>query len=1238
VAVPYGGWFAGARRIPQLVNLANKISKIEKSPFLSGAAREAVMLTPFEVGRVGVSQVLPWSDESAVDMTSAALFDLALGSGAGGLIHSIAEAGKRAVRTKIPGLDLAAPPPIQLRRMKQMLAEHEAKGGVLTPEQQGAVVNRIKDMDQQARIEKADKGDYLSKVNNNEALTRHLNSFFSVGGPGMLQKKWFAVGENGFPDEASWRQAAKYNFLPDNFAETGRYFRELTFKATGRSEEVAADLRKDLEDMLSGKTTLDDLARLAERKVKEDSAANRAAKVDKQIREGMQSLGFGWLMGKEENGLYVIAKKTRGQFGKGDASDRWVIFKTDMPGTYLPKHKAWSDKMMESNSWQTASQPLEGIGGPYGGMRDFQRQFGKEVIETIDTPGKIKALLPKNLGRASSEVVKMVSDGAREYLAPRAAQMRKSALGFQTLMTAKFGHDIADTMAHEIVFGKIAPDAKNAFRQAVSPSKIDPDVDSISSIFSGLSDDQVNEVVKLRNELVDPAGPAYDALIAGGTLSSAARQAADRLEVLADVMNLDHQKLAQFLGKPGGERAIGDLGLGRKWEGDARIALRDESGKVVSVVSGKTKKRAQETAARVVRENPGLHIAEQIDVSKMKGMDKAALAAIPAEIKATIGGGGTPGLRGFKGDYEVIDRKELLKDFQEAYASKLKWQARMGEEDLLSQSISLLSETDPTTARILSDRLRDLRGEPSKFAQWQNDFTDQALAPIIGPNSASKIVSATNQGLIQWHLGMGNLAFPIMNLFSFATNLIPEMAMVIGASTKDLSGLYTYFLAGGTKGPVAAGALLSPLKVMYKSIREMMNPSEQMQRFYARGAADSTTQPRVAEEYAGQNATKVQDLKEAFSGVAGFAGWTRALSEWLMTNSERMSRIHAFTASYVMGRDVLGIVDEGKLYQFTKEMTDRSMFNYTTADRPRIFTTPAGSAVGLFKTWMMNYMAMMLEYSGQAVKGNVAPLFWQTAGTAAVGGVAATPLYWIADGFSRAFTDKDLLQQTYDNLSEGPADALMFGMPAALTGISLYSQSSTPFSNPQRDASMLWSMVLMNRAEALGRVAGLAIDNWRATGQHPGSSAAVRDAMIQALAPSTVARAVSAFSGEDMIRSLASGYPLVSSMTISDRIAYAVKLNPVEMDRAMAVADTLYRDRAAMDAEVKRLGRAFVEAQDNGDSAGMSEIIKQAMVDGVDPSRVLDSAVNRMKLADEPLIERTFKPMNVAPYQAVLGQ
>ena len=55
-------------------------------------------------------------------------------------------------------------------------------------------------------------------------------------------------------------------------------------------------------------------------------------------------------MGKGESGLLVLAKKTRGRFGEGKASDRWVLFKTDMPGTYLPKHKAWSDLVIKKNS------------------------------------------------------------------------------------------------------------------------------------------------------------------------------------------------------------------------------------------------------------------------------------------------------------------------------------------------------------------------------------------------------------------------------------------------------------------------------------------------------------------------------------------------------------------------------------------------------------------------------------------------------------------------------------------------------------------------------------------------------------------------------------------------------------------------------------------------------------------------------------------------------------------------
>ena len=51
------------------------------------------------------------------------------------------------------------------------------------------------------------------------------------------------------------------------------------------------------------------LQKFADRQLEKNYAATRAAAVDKQLREGMQSLGFGWLMAKEENGpLYPRAK------------------------------------------------------------------------------------------------------------------------------------------------------------------------------------------------------------------------------------------------------------------------------------------------------------------------------------------------------------------------------------------------------------------------------------------------------------------------------------------------------------------------------------------------------------------------------------------------------------------------------------------------------------------------------------------------------------------------------------------------------------------------------------------------------------------------------------------------------------------------------------------------------------------------------------------------------------------
>ena len=69
--------------------------------------------------------------------------------------------------------------------------------------------------------------------------------------------------------------------------------------------------------------------------------------------------------------------------------------------------------------------------------------------------------------------------------------------------------------------------------------------------------------------------------------------------------------------------------------------------------------------------------------------------------------------------------------------------------------------------------------EQSPWTRQQNKWLDRHLAPSIGPNSASQIVTATNSGMAVWHLGMGNIAQTIMTVFSFMNTVIPEMAMVI---------------------------------------------------------------------------------------------------------------------------------------------------------------------------------------------------------------------------------------------------------------------------------------------------------------------------------------------------------------------------------------------------------------------------------------------------------------------------
>jgi hypothetical protein len=422
----------------------------------------------------------------------------------------------------------------------------------------------------------------------------------------------------------------------------------------------------------------------------------------------------------------------------------------------------------------------------------------------------------------------------------------------------------------------------------------------------------------------------------------------------------------------------------------------------------------------------------------------------------------------------------------------------------------------------------------------------------------------------------------------------------------------------------------------------MANPSAETAARLTRAANERVIDPRVTEEWIGKSATKIQDLRKAASSGKDFAEWIRSISEFMPAETERLSRTHTFIVGDMIARDYLrskagGMLNPEQIYQFAKQFTERTMYLYSAADKPRVFTTPAGSAMGLFKNWMFHYMASMGQYAGEALNhNNFAPLMWQTTGTMALGGTAAIPGWFLADKFADMWSNKSLMDMAYDNMSSKTADGIIFGLPAALTGVSLYSQVNNYLSNPTRDASQIFSSAAWDRVKQLGKFGGAAFDNWQATGQHPGWNKDTRDLMMRTFAPTSIYRTMAAFEDPDRVIQLGTQRPMMKNASTMDKIFYSAGFNPTEIDRGQAIANEIYQKHDKMKAQVKQLGNAWAEAEVGHDSQAMTMIMRQGMVWGVDIGQVIREGMKNLKKMQQGMIERQLKPKERAQYQQLL--
>jgi len=1195
----YGAAYKGLSGVKKISTAIDKI-QFAGSPIKTAMGREAAKIGAIETARLGVGAVIP-EGEPLEDMFADSVLNIGLTAGGVGAFKLLSSGGKRnaPLQEMFAGVDLDASPQVQIRQLQEKLATNTVDSRYVNEAR-----NRVAKLEENVRTDAAEK--YVGPTLNSGGK-RLSKLFHTKGDQGGTVRRRLARTSDGFRTDADWQAAATSAGLPADWLKFAQYPRHVSFRA-----EKAAERTKNT------------------------------------VYQTMKSAGDGWYVTREQNdGLFVMAKRIRGIATKPEKTDEWLVFKTDTPGHFRPGSSAWQQQVADHNLFLAKVKPVAGDVSPvFNSARDMLAtlplrkyvglgsatgtvaQMGQKITKLLGAEGALK-----NTG----EMTKRVSDFVTHYLAPTVQQFGRSPRAGRVMAIATATNDAAEALTREIVYGTKSLDpGKTAFAHLLRGSPDDFQGDSIQAALQKLDEKDVTDFWGLWKEQATP--DVVNELYAKGSISAAARDFALKAQEIDD-------KLVGMIGRTEdatGQKKLtpkaGHFGLSRTWEGDLRVAVRDPEGRLIGVAAGQSRVSAQKAADKLVEQleaqGKAARRAEEFDITETINLprDLKPHVSSPAWVLER------QGLAGYKNFDKPFTKQELLEAYASGVRRRAKYMANLSTTNLLADDIAKVSVEDPLMHRILVERLDDLAGKRSPLTKLQDQVVDTVLSPVMGKNTASTIVSTTNK--LMWHLELGALriAYPALNMLTFIQTVLPEAAFVGSASEDVLKKYYTTY---GVRGPNARPmGVLDPIKMWARGTKQMHAKGDAgWTRAVKRGINDGVLDPRFIEESVGQTSATATNWAGAVK-EKGLVGLVTAVSEYLPAQSEKWARLNSFATAHAIGKDVLGLVDEDVLYKFSKDFTDRTMFRYGMEARPRIFTTPAGSALGLFKNWMMHYMGIMADYTGEGVlRGNWAPLLWQTAGTAALGGLAATPLYGVANGLSEALSGKSALVGAYDAMGwapDGVSDAIMYGLPAGISGISLSGASQAPLSNPMRDATQMFSFVHADRANALGKALGGALGYMEAVGQNPLSDPNTRDMFARAVAPKTIYRMMQT-TEDEAIKSLSTGNPVIKDVGVMDKVLFGAGFNPVKLEKAYAVADELWRDQAKMRKAVQTMGEAMSHAYARGDQKEINQIVQNALALGVDLSSVERSALSRLSKAESDIITRGFKPDAVAERLAVLG-
>lgn len=208
--------------------------------------------------------------------------------------------------------------------------------------------------------------------------------------------------------------------------------------------------------------------------------------------------------------------------------------------------------------------------------------------------------------------------------------------------------------------------------------------------------------------------------------------------------------------------------------------------------------------------------------------------------------------------------EDLIENLSYSLENKYIWLANEINDRVLAKDIATLGIDDPRTAVMLQDTLSVLKGEQGVFSQLVNKTTDSILAPVLGTDSASRIVRSINTASAHLDLGFGNLAYALANILQPITTVLPQLAL-LRECPQALQWAYDGIplIAKSGKGMVAN--TLSPLKIMWESLKLMGNPKVEQgfSEFMEQMVRDGALSPRFIESYIGENSGLGQGLADS---------------------------------------------------------------------------------------------------------------------------------------------------------------------------------------------------------------------------------------------------------------------------------------------------------------------------------------------------------------------------------------